>query len=120
MSYSIQNIVFGIPLTQKVWEVCDRLKLEPEDLGFELLYNGGGDNTPGYLGVSLGEMDEVCHYVRFGPDRLTAVWPGKAEELSLRPTADQVQQVQELISKLPHKVRAVACTLGVYLIYSSS
>lgn len=47
--YSIQNVIYGVPLTEEVNEWLDGR--EPEEFGFETLYSGGADFSPGFCGV---------------------------------------------------------------------
>ena len=110
MSYSIQNIIYGIPLTQKINEFISddesEESTELEDHGFESLYTSSGDYA-GYCGVTLAVLDECADY-------------RPISEFNVKPTAKQKATAMKLVKALDPKIRKLAPKVGIYIVYSSS
>lgn len=63
MSYAKCQVIYGVPLTEKILELIG--DDEPEDHGFETLYSGSAAAVPGYCGVSVFQFDECESYRRW-------------------------------------------------------
>lgn len=124
MSYAIANVVYGVPLTEEVWDAVRRyvespeyaavevheeeIDLDdPESFGFETMYSGSGDR-PGYCGVKITDFDECS----------SQPWGKILSQAS--PTKTQMIEAGEKISKLPACVRAVVGEPTLWLVWSSS
>jgi hypothetical protein len=113
MPYSIQTIIYGIPLTHKIYQFItddtnedEEWSVEPEDHGFEVLYSGSHD-APGYCGVVLAEYDECTDY-------------RPLSEFMVKPTTKQKAASKKLIAALDPLIRKMAPKIGLYVIYHSS
>lgn len=113
--YAIANVIYGIPITDEIHnainsEECDQTEDYPpdeEELGFTITYSGSSHRSVGWLGFSLGEFDECCDFPL-------------SDILNLRPTPEQIIEVNKLISQLPANVQAVAKTPDIYVVWSTS
>lgn len=63
MTYAICQVIYGVPLSEKVSILL--ADGEPEDFGFESLYSGSAPTTPGYCGVVVFEFDECQNYQKW-------------------------------------------------------
>jgi hypothetical protein len=74
--YIIANVIYGIPLHDKTWDVeySPELEemLEAEEGGFRQYYHGSADNTPSAFGVEVAEFDECCYFVDLTAEITTA------------------------------------------------
>lgn len=105
--YSIVDVVVGTPLTQDVHDALERLGIEPEEVGYEVLYSGSGDVTPGYCGVRIDGFDECNDSILLST-------------LKTNPTAAQLKKAKELFKKLPDDIKKVAPPVDVHLVFSTS
>lgn len=107
MSYAIANVIYGVPLTKEVGFLIYGKDAEPEDLGFEILYSGSADYSPGFCGVSLYLFDECSDSF-------------PASQLVLVPTPEQRAQAEAKIAQLPEDVRKLCPPLNTYIVWSTS
>lgn len=63
MSYAKCQVIYGVPLSEKVSELLG--DGEPEDFGFESLYSGSAPTAPGFCGVFVFEFDECQNYQKW-------------------------------------------------------
>ncbi len=94
--YAIFNVIYGVPLTEKVYKKICELEADEtsnwnEDdnktCGFNTYYSGSSDVTPGFCGVELSDFDE-------GSDGI------KLSSLDLVPTEEQKEQAHKDIEQL--------------------
>lgn len=118
--YSIVNVIYGLPLTDSASREIEGMGIEPEDIGFTILYHGGAEYSPGYIGVELGEYDETQDALSFRGTVLSKADNGApVTKLVAHPT--EVAKAERMIQELEPKVRAVLPELvGVYFIFSTS
>lgn len=83
MSYAICKVVVGSPVPEKLRDLVNEIDLDLKEVGFKMLYNGGGSNEPGYCGVVLCEFDE-CEERR-------------VSSLRLVPTPEQIEKAKQLL-----------------------
>lgn len=99
--YAIGNVVYGIPLTEELSVLIRDSEhyVDPEELGFEMLYSGSSDFMfmPGYLGVDLGTIDECQDEDLDDPDH----------PVNRKPTAQQIAEVQERVEAFIKKMRKI-------------
>jgi hypothetical protein len=114
--YEIFDIVWGIPYTEEIEEAfakmegCTVEELDPynleEEYGFELLYSGHADFTPGFMGESLDAG---------------AYWEMNVQKIkTLQPTNEQRDKVQKMFDALPEEIKVVASPIDFYTIWSTS
>jgi hypothetical protein len=118
MSYAIANIIYGVPITTKLLEYVNVQKGDDaesylEEIGFDLLYSAGGD-TVGYLGFSLGQVDECTDVLRLSD--LNAFIENRTSEMMVG--------LQTLYDELPLDIKILMGTNGIntdfYIVWSSS
>lgn len=109
MSYAIGTIIYGVPVTERLYEVVADLENETalDEIGFELLYTASGSYQPGYCGVKLKEFDECADF-----HVLT--------ELMVTATDEQREQAKAMIEALPEAIRDELAPISYYVIWSSS
>jgi len=110
VSYTLCDIIFGIPLTEAISRKVYELGYdsgEADEFGFVGLYTAGGPGA-GYCGVMLDCIDE-CDNV-------------KASELKMEPTDTDRQKFTRLWKAVPENVREVIpdSTPTVWLVWHSS
>jgi hypothetical protein len=105
--YAIVDVIVGIPINQDVMDALEALGMEPEDAGFETMYSGSAEITPGYCGVKLDGFDEASDSI-------------DVSTLNLTPTKTQLAKATALVGALPAGVQDVAPKLAVYLVWSTS
>ena len=103
--YLIGNIIYGVPLPQKVfdklgWEKC-------EEMGFELLYFGSTNVDPGFCGIHLGKFEE--------PE---GDFP--LSKITFSPTDEQKTEAETMIDSLPDEVKKMLDPIDVYIVWSTS
>ncbi len=112
--YSIANVIYGVPLTDKIIEVMEKIDpdTEPEDFGFETCYHGGSTSAVGYCGVLLGEFDECAM-----PDELPL---SKIEDFRQALTPELKQEGDKLVAELDEEIRKATATPDIYIVFSTS
>ncbi len=128
--YSIQTVIYGIPITVAVAEKIIEMENDPnsgwfEDehgvCGFTILYSGSADYIVGYCGVSLGELDECGDYVSYKDEGfLEYSGMNSIRRISLKPTQEQESQALQAIKLLPKELLPFCKPIGVYFVYSTS
>lgn len=119
MSYAIAQVVFGVPLTEKVEKHVKSLPADCElfyEEGWETAYQGGGYREIGYCGVEVHEFDE-CNAHKYP----------KWDELNQKaqPTQDQRTEAYRLFHKLDPVYRELLAADGItdpylFIVWSSS
>ncbi len=104
MSYAIANVIYGIPLTEEIHKAIK--EEEPEDLGFEVMYSGSAQYTPGFCGVRLCGFDE-CGDIA-------------VKDLAFEPTREQRAEAEVKIAELPEYIRKVCQPVDTYIVWSTS
>lgn len=100
--YSIGNVIYGVPITDKLkhhirsWGLEDNQEFL-EELGFETLYHGGGSGIVGYFGMEVTEFDECMLNLRLST--LT-----KEADKVIRNEA-QLKKIQNRINQLDQKIK---------------
>ena len=110
MSYSICEIIFGIPLTEELAQIADSRNedLDIEEGGYFITRYTGGGPSSGYVGVSLIDFDETDGFNDF-------------EQISqIQPTLDQQLQAQEAVSNLPEDYQKAVLPIKRYIIWRTS
>ena len=119
--YSIQTIIYGIPLTPEIHKLLESLKLDAEGEGFTILYSGSSQYMPGYCGVELGQLDEAADYVRIETDKMVCISrDGGNDSFALWPIPTTLAEANKMMAALREDIRKIAPPPGVYLIYSTS
>ena len=105
--YSITTCIYGIKLTDEIYDIFESKNLEPED-HFQTLYHGNMDNAPGFLGVILDSWDECENVI--------------VSNLKLIPTDEQIEEVKNMIKDLPDEIRDSINSeiVDTHLIFSTS
>ena len=118
--YSIITVIYGIPLTQELEERnSDLIDADPEEsdptihedmeeYGFEIMYTGSGNHTPGYCGVELSEFDECS-------DSYLPI-----SEVAMVPTDEQKAEAHAKIEALDDRFKDLLPAVSVYFIFSTS
>lgn len=117
--YSIAEVIYGVPLVQKLYEWVDQNEMwDAEDEGFLTYYHGGSDTTPGAFGIQIGGFDETCGWHPHYAPNETAL---KLSEIKT-PTDYQKTQFQKLYDAQPPEVQKMIDAIGVdtYIIFSTS
>lgn len=104
--YLIGNIIYGIPINEKIADLIEKNKKKYAKL-FEILYHGASDRHVGYCGVLLKEFDECNDFI-------------KLEDLIIKPTNQELLEVESLIDKLPTEIQAVMDSVDTYIVWSTS
>lgn len=86
MSYSICNIIVGMPLTSELEAAFSEYEIDCTTLGFTGLYSAGGPNS-GYCGVLLTEFD------RGSDEKIADLLP------KLVPTKDQIEEARAKLAE---------------------
>ena len=108
MSYTIANIVYGVPLTEDVLEVADKLGYDdPEDYGFEMLYHASSPVIVGYCGQILKKINCVSDI------KLMSL-------LDYSDSTDITKKVEAKLLALDHEIRAVIEEPSTWIIWSTS
>jgi hypothetical protein len=117
--YDIYTVVYGIPYTKEIELAANRAEgfsddeienfdyLYLEDYGFVFKYSGHvPEIAPGYFGEILDGG---------------AAWEVDAKKMgSLKPTPEQVAEVQAKFDALPDWLKAASPPLDIYTIWSTS
>ena len=106
--YCIVDVIYGSPITQEIIDELAKLALEPADVGYEMLYSGGGDTPPGYVGECLDTFDEAT-------DMALPV-----SSLMMRPDTAQITRANRKFKELPREIRKMAKPLDVYFVFYTS
>lgn len=119
MSYAICQVVYGVPVTERLSSLVDEEEFEDmgdlRDLGFEMLYSGSANYSPGYCGVPIFEFDEC--------DDLTK-WSDFTAKVNVL-TEEQKSEALEQFNALDPKILEALKEDGIegpdiYLIWHSS
>lgn len=103
------EVIYGVPLNQKVYDAIENMNSEPEDFDMETLYSGGGDITPGFCGVVLDSFDEATDMALL------------VNNINMKPTQKQIADANNLLNALPHPLRSLLpANPGVYYIFYTS
>ena len=125
--YAIGNVIYGVPITEAMQKWfdghADELGVgEWSDLGFEMSYSGNAEIEPGWLGVSLGGIDE-CEHVRIVPGTDTTGLQMQSlgeQPFDILPSSVQVVDVYEKVKELPEDLKKVCPEVGTYIVWSTS
>jgi hypothetical protein len=98
--------VLGVDQEEAVDLFEDEVLDDPTS-GWTKNYHGGSSTPSAFVGVSLHEFDETCH---FPLSTLTGIVP----------TAEQEYAARIKYDALPEPVRAVLPPYGMYVVWSSS
>jgi hypothetical protein len=107
--YSIADVIYGIPITDKISELANKREeeLDVDDGGwFHCLYHGGSYREVGYLGVTLASFDECSDF--------------KLETIIKEPTEEQAAEVLKAFNALPIEYREIAPDIAVWVVFSTS
>jgi len=115
VSYSIVNVIYGVPLSVYAGERIDSWKKagdkrwdwgdgENERCGFTLFYHGSMHCPVGYCGVLLGEMHSN-----------TAL-----EDIRLEPTEQEKIEAQDKILEVDPELLNLCPEPGVHFVFSTS
>jgi hypothetical protein len=127
--YSIQNIVYGVPLTSKaadlikLWESEDDERWTDEEegqCGFVTLYHGGASGLVGYCGVLLGELDECCAWLRLEEHGIRYKGSGSDHLVRTKPNNREIKTAERRVAALHPDLRKLCPKIGVYVVFSTS
>lgn len=114
MSYAIGHIIYGIPFTSKISKTFneyikanpDKEGLELDDIGFEFVYSGSADYTPGWCGVQL--------------DRITELNDCCISNLKLNPSEKESKEAIDKVAALPQCIKDVSFLIDTYIVWGTS
>lgn len=109
LMYSICKIIYGVVLTREIQEAYEAIDSDAEQ-DFETLYTGMGDETPGFLGESLIDLDG------FGTFNLEKVFDKCKQQVNER----MFIAVNQKIDALPEEVKALIGEPGMYGVWYTS
>lgn len=120
--YTIMSVIYGVPLTRSCQKIIDEFEkdLTTEDwfedeegtCGFQMMYSGFADGTPGFCGVELwsapciGPIDMREAKYRMSPTREDKVLAAK--------------KFKALHKRLQKSLIDGGFPLGIYIIFSTS
>lgn len=116
MSYTIGQIIYGIPLCDDKDDDAERSDIieemiEEEGPGILAYYSGHAVATPVSFGVELDEIDECCAFIDI-------------DKLKLVPTPKQLKKFEQLWNQLdPALQQEITATYGaprVHILWSTS
>jgi len=119
--YVIANIIYGTYKTKAVDRLINELKDiawdegnfkevvgdEDEPFGYDEMYSGNSEITPGWLGVDLDQFDECAHGI-------------DVSKLNTLPTDKQKKEAQDKFDALPQELKDIAPPIGIYIVFSTS
>jgi hypothetical protein len=106
--YAIATIVYGVPVDEKIDRLVHERSFEDlEELGWEILYSGSSNISPGFLGVELCDLPTI--------EDSTLV-----STLRFAPTDEERARAQALIDAQPEEIKALLPPPDVYIIWSTS
>jgi hypothetical protein len=117
--YTIAEVIYGVPLTEKVYN-----KIEDDfEEYFETSYSGSSKYPVGFVGVSLGSIDECDASNRIDLTNgqiYNSTDATKAKSFSIIPTDEQKAEVQNKIDQLPDEIKELLPPIGIYFLWSTS
>ena len=109
MSYAKALVVYGIPMDSALFDAFGGHDEEPEDFGFQSLYSGSSNITPGYYGIVLDKFDETKDVM-------------DVSRLHLQPSDEEMQEFGKMLrdKPLPDWILEASMDVGVYFVWFTS